>query len=67
MKELSLPRDVADDIALTVLQDQLSHLRHELKNHREHGTWLHPEDVENSEQKLIPALETLIVFFGGEV
>jgi hypothetical protein len=38
-----------------------------LKSHREQGTWLHPEDVQKSEEELIPALKTLIRYFGGEV
>jgi hypothetical protein len=65
MKEFSIPQDAADRIAIAVMEEHLSYLEQELKRHREQGTWLHPEDVQDSEQNLIPALKTLIHYFGG--
>lgn len=67
MKELTIPYDVADKIAVTVMEDHLSYLKEEIKNHTENGEWMHPEDYHNSMTKLIPSLETLIKYFGGIV
>ena len=67
MSGITLPYDVADSITLTVLQDHLGYLREELKNHRENNGWMHSEDVRKTEEELIPALETLIRYFGGEL
>jgi len=67
MKEFAIPRDAADRIAIAVMEEHLSYLRQDLKSHREQGTWMHPEDVQKSEEELIPALKTLIRYFGGEV
>jgi hypothetical protein len=67
MKEFTIPQDAADRIAIAVLEEHLSYLRQDLKSHREQGTWMHPEDVRKSEEELIPALKTLIRYFGGEV
>jgi hypothetical protein len=63
---LSIPYEVADGITLAVLQDHLSYLRQELKEHLEEGKWMHPEDVIKSREEYIPALETLVKFFGGD-
>jgi len=67
MKEFTIPQDAADRITLAVLEEHLSYLRQDLKSHREQGTWMHPEDVQKSEEELIPALKTLIRYFGGKV
>ncbi len=67
MKEFTIPQDAADRIAIAVLEKHLSYLRQDLKSHREQGTWLHPEDVQKTEEELIPALKTIIRYFGGEV
>lgn len=64
MREITIPYDVADGIVLTVLQDQLDFLKNELVEHKK-GAWMHPEDVYESEYEMIPALETLIRYFGG--
>jgi hypothetical protein len=65
MKEFSIPQEAADRIAVAVMEEHLSYLEQELKSHREQGTWMHPKDVQDSEQNLIPALKTLIRYFGG--
>ena len=67
MKELTIPYDVADGITLATLQDHYDYLVEELKDHKENGTWMHPDDVRNSEEKYIPSLRIIIGFFGGDV
>ena len=64
---LLIPFEVADGITLATLQDQLGYLKEEIRLHVEEGKYLHPEDYHNSMVNLIPALETLIKYFGGEV
>lgn len=67
MKELSIPYEVADGITLVCLQDQLGYLRTEIREHMELGKWMHPEDYHMNMTKLIPALETLIDYYGGSI
>ena len=64
-KGLPIPFEVADRITLACLQDQLKYLKEEVRLHVEEGQYLHPEDYHNSMVKLIPALETLIPYYGG--
>lgn len=64
---LRLPYEVSDGITLATLQDQYRYLTEELRAHIEDGQYMHPEDVENSRWKLIPALEVLIPYFGGSI
>lgn len=65
MKGVMIDYDTADRIALCVMQDQLKYLKEEVRLHVEEGQYLHPEDYHDSMTKLIPALETLIKYFGG--
>ena len=65
--EYKISVDAADMITLAVLQDHLKYLKDEVRLHVEEGKYLHPEDYHNSMVNLIPALETLIPFFGGEI
>ena len=67
MSEYKISIDAADMITLAVLQDHLRYLKEEVRAHVDEGKYLHPEDYHNSMTKLIPALETLIPFFGGEI
>ena len=64
MKDLSIPYEVADRIAVVVMQDHITLLREEVRKHVEEGSWMHPEDYHNSMTKLIPSLEVLIEYFG---
>jgi hypothetical protein len=64
---LTIPYDVADRITLSCLQDQLKYLKEEVRSHVEDGGYMHPEDYHTSMTKLIPALETLIPYYGGEL
>lgn len=65
-KGLEIPFEVADQITLATMQDQLKMLRKEVKDHLEKGSWLHPEDLGNN-IRYIHALEVLIPYFGGEL
>jgi len=65
-KGLVIPYTVADGITLTSLMDQHFYLKEETRAHLEDGKWLHPDDLAKN-QKLIPALEMLIEYYGGEV
>lgn len=67
MKGLTIPYEIADGIALAVMQDQLKYLKEEIRLHVEQGQYLHPEDYHNSMTRLIPALEVLIPYYGGTV
>ena len=66
MKELTIPHEIADGITLATLQDQYKYLKEETRLHTEEGKYLHPEDYVHN-MRLIPALELLIEYFGGEV
>ena len=63
-KGLELDWEIADKITLASMKDHLAYLQKELAEHKE-GHYMHPEDVYNSEYKIIPALETLIAYYGG--
>ncbi len=67
MKKLEIPFEVADGITLATLQEQVSYLKEEIRLHTEEGRYMHPEDYHNSMTKLIPAMELLIEYFGGEL
>lgn len=67
MAGLQIDYETADRIALLVMQDQLRYLKEEVREHTEEGKYMHPEDYHESMTKLIPALETLIKYFGGSV
>jgi hypothetical protein len=67
MRGLTIPYEVADGIAVAIMQDHLKYLKEEVRLHLEEGQYLHPEDLENSLFKLIPSLEIIIPYFGGTV
>lgn len=64
-KGLEIDFEIADKIAVASMKDQLKYLKEEVRLHVEEGKYLHPEDYHNSMVKLIPALETLIPYYGG--
>ena len=64
-KGLMIDWETADRITVHSLKDQLSYLKEEVRLHLEEGAYLHPEDYHNSMTKLIPALETIIAYYGG--
>lgn len=65
MTGVNLPYEVADGICLAVMKEHLEHLEEEVRAHLEDGIYMHPEDLGNSMSKYIPALKTLIEYFGG--
>jgi hypothetical protein len=67
MKELTIPFEIADGITLATLQEQRSYLKEEIRLHIEEGRYMHPEDYHNSMTKLIPAMELLIEYYGGDI
>jgi hypothetical protein len=67
MSGLTIDYETADKITLLNLKDQREFLLKEIKEHLENGRYLHPDDYHNSITKLIPALEILIPYYGGNV
>lgn len=65
MSGLTIDYETADRIAACVLKEQLSYLQEEIRLHLEEKHYMHPEDYYNSMTKYIPALKTLIEYFGG--
>ena len=57
--------ETADRITVACMKEQLAYLKKEVSDHEKKGTYMHPEDYHNSKVNLIPALETLIDYFGG--
>ncbi len=66
-KGLTIDFETADRITLLVLQDSLKYLKQEVNDHVHKGSYMHPEDYHKSMTEYIPALETLIKYFGGSV
>jgi hypothetical protein len=64
---ITIPFEVADEIVLATLKQQLQYLEKEVKDHVETGSWMHPEDYRNSMTRLIPSLEIIIDHFGGNL
>lgn len=64
-KGLEIPFEVADQITLASLRDQLLYLTQELREHDKTGKYMHPEDAERSRVHLIPALKLIIQYYGG--
>lgn len=57
--------ETADRITLLNLKDALQQLETEVKNHVENGSWMHPDDYHANTTMYIPALKTLIKYYGG--
>lgn len=60
-----IPWEVADGITLSTLKDQLESAEKSLSQHDKKKSWMHPEDIVNYRENLIPALKTIINYFGG--
>jgi len=65
-KGITLPFEVADGIALAVMIDHRNLIRKELKDHTEKGAYMHPDDLVYNIGQLMPALNLMIHYFGGE-
>ena len=62
---IEIPWEVADGITLATLKDQLESAEKSLRQYEKKKSWMHPEDVVNYRENLIPALKTIIHYFGG--
>lgn len=80
MRGLQIDFETADRIAVCTMKDQLKYLRREQEWFEAdaekrrllivgwgHPMYVHEEDYANNRDKYIPALETLIEYFGGSV
>jgi hypothetical protein len=65
-KGMEIPFEVADGIVIAALKNHIGYLREEVRAHVEDGAYLHPEDYHNSMVKLIPAMELIIEYYGGD-
>jgi hypothetical protein len=65
MTGMQIDYETADLITVTNLKESLSCMEAELRNHFENGAWMHPEDVDANQRVYIPALKTMIKYYGG--
>jgi len=78
MTGLKIDYETGDRIAVCVMRDQLAYLekeqkwfesdeqgRKELVEQWNHSMWVHEEDYTKNAREYIPALKTLIAYFGG--
>ena len=65
-KGLEIPFEIADGIVIASLIEHVGYLKEQIRLHVEEGQYLHPEDYHKSMVKLIPAIEMLIDYYGGE-
>lgn len=61
---LKIPFEVADQITLENLKNQMVCLKEQNRRHIVDGVWMHPEDLGNN-IRYIAAMELLIPYFGG--
>ena len=64
MTGMEIDWETADRITVLNLKNQLEYLEKELEDHKTHKIYMHPQDVHNSEYLYIPALKTLIRYYG---
>ena len=64
-KGVTLDYETADRITIDVLKDHANMLKEDLRAHVEEGKYLHEEDVVYYKAYIIPALDTVIKYFGG--
>jgi hypothetical protein len=64
-KGIKLDFETADSITRDNLKDTLKMHEREVKNHLKKGAYLHPDDLVNYQTVMIPALKTLITYYGG--
>jgi hypothetical protein len=65
MTGMTIDYETADLITKTNLKESLNYLETELRNHFVNGAYMHPEDVYHSQNEYIPALKTIIQYYGG--
>jgi hypothetical protein len=61
-RKIELSAEVADGIAVLVLQDYMKYLKQELKDFK-NGSYLHPEDVTHN-TKMIESIKYVLKDFG---
>lgn len=66
-KGMTIDYETADRITLLNLKDQLSTLEKEVTDHVLYGKYMHPEDLQEALNSLLPALRVLIKYYGGSV
>ena len=79
-KGVTIPYDVADGVAIAVMQEQLDYLLKEqlwfeandeqrtiYKMDWGFGLYVHEEDYAKNAKEYIPALKLLITYFGGTI
>ena len=64
---LVIPWEVADQITIENLKENLQLLEDELDAHVNEGQYMHEEDVENYRKNIIPAIRFIIEYYGGDV
>lgn len=64
---LTISWEVADQITIENLKENLQLLEDELDAHVNEGQYMHEEDVENYRKNIIPALRFIIEYYGGDV
>jgi len=62
---LRIPFEIADGIALAVLLELHDDLVEDLRAHEEDRVWMHPDDVEATKNRYLPALREIIPYLGG--
>lgn len=65
LPNITLDYETADRITLQVMREHHKLLVDEVVAHLRSGTYMHPEDLAKTQNEIIPALETLIGYFGG--
>lgn len=77
---IKIPYEIADGVAIAVMQDQLDYLLKEqlwfeadesqrlvYKMEWGYGLYVHPEDYAKNAKEYIPAMKLLITYFGGNI
>lgn len=64
-KGMVIDYDTADRITLLNLQDQLKTLEKEVSDHVLDGKYMHPEDLQEALNTLMPALRVIVKYYGG--
>lgn len=62
---ITLDFESADRITVLNLENQLRYLEESVRGYDEEGKWMHADDYAESVSLLIPALKTIIRYYGG--
>jgi hypothetical protein len=64
---MTIDWDVADGITKANLLDHFHYLTKEVNDHEKDGSWMHPEDYQNSKVNLLPAFRVILKYYGEDV